>query len=177
MGLLGPRVGAVYDRIGARPLVIPGAVLMTVVLFAMSQVVDADTPYALILGLHVVLMLSLASIFTPMFTLGLSALTPELYSHGSSLLGTTQQVAGAMGTALVVTIMTSRATSLVGDGVAPVTAQLEGLRWAFAVAAALCLVVLALVVMLPARVTGGVDAPAESDHGPEDLVRDPVDVA
>jgi len=59
--------------------------------------------------------------------------------------------------------------------VPPATAQLEGLRWAFAVAAALCLVVLALVVMLPARVTGGVDAQAECEHGPDDLVRDPVD--
>src|SRR5690349_19960143 len=75
MGLLGPRVGAVYDRIGRRPLVIPGAVLLAVVLFTMSRVIDADTPYALLLGLHVVLIISLASIFTPMFTLGLSALT------------------------------------------------------------------------------------------------------
>ena len=74
-----------------------------------------------------------------------------------------------MGTALVVTIMTARATSLVGDGVAPATLQLEGLRWAFAVAAALCLVVLALVVMLPATGDrGGVDAPARvASHGPE----------
>ena len=176
MGLLGPRVGRVYDARGSRVLVIPGAIGL---LGAMSLLVfiGAETPTWQVLVVHVVLMVSLAALFTPLFTMGLGVLPPKLYSHGSSLLGTTQQVAGAMGTALVVTIMTARATSLVGDGVAPDTAQLEGLRWAFAVAAALCLVVLALVVMLPARVTGGVDAPAESDHGPDDLVRDPVDVA
>ena len=54
-------------------------------------------------------MVSLAALFTPVFTMGLGSLPPHLYSHGSSLLGTIQQVAGAMGTALVVTIMTSRA--------------------------------------------------------------------
>jgi DHA2 family lincomycin resistance protein-like MFS transporter len=34
----------------------------------------------------------------------------------------------------------------------PVAASLEGMRWAFAVAAGLCVVVLGLVAMLPARV-------------------------
>src|SRR6478672_1276741 len=173
MGLLGPRVGRVYDARGSRVLVLPGALgllgAMTLFVF-----IGAETPTWQVLVVHVVLMVSLAALFTPLFTMGLGVLPPKLYSHGSSLLGTTQQVAGAMGTALVVTIMTAHATSLVGDGVAPATAQLEGLRWAFAVAAALCLVVLALVVMLPARVTGGVDAAAESEpqHGPDDLVRD-----
>ncbi|MET1000018.1 MAG: DHA2 family efflux MFS transporter permease subunit [Marmoricola sp.] len=177
MGLLGPRVGRVFDARGARVLVIPGALgllgSMTLLVF-----IGAETPTWQVLVVHVVLMVSLAALFTPLFTMGLGVLPPKLYSHGSSLLGTTQQVAGAMGTALVVTIMTARATTLVGDGVAPVTAQLEGLRWAFGVGAALCVVVLALVVMLPARVTGGVDEPgAETREGPDDLVLEPVDVA
>jgi DHA2 family lincomycin resistance protein-like MFS transporter len=94
--------------------------------------------------------------------MGLGSLPARLYSHGSSLLGTIQQVAGAMGTALVVTITTSRAASLVDSGVAPSAASLDGMRWAFGVAAALCVVVLALVVLLPARI----DDPEENEAGP-----------
>ena len=152
MGLLGPRVGRVYDAYGARVLVLPGAVglLVSMTLLAfLSQ----TTPTWQILIVHVVLMISLAAMFTPLFTMGLGVLPPKLYSHGSSLLGTTQQVAGAMGTALVVMIMTTRASSQVQDGVAPVAAQLDGMRWAFAVSAALCVVVLGLVTLLPARLT------------------------
>jgi DHA2 family lincomycin resistance protein-like MFS transporter len=102
--------------------------------------------------------------------MGLGSLPPHLYSHGSSVLGTVQQVAGAMGTALVVTIMTSRATALVGDGVAPVAASLGGMRWAFMVAAGLCVVVLALVAMLPSRIDDpGSDDPGMDTTAPKEL--------
>ena len=70
MGLLGPRVGALFDRFGSKPLVIPGSIGIVVSLFALTQI-GADTPYALILGVHVLLMVSLAALFTPVFTLGL----------------------------------------------------------------------------------------------------------
>ncbi len=153
MGLLGPRVGRTYDAHGARVLVIPGAVGLLVSMSAFVTL-GAGTPTWQILIAHVVLMISLAALFTPVFTMGLGSLPPHLYSHGSSLLGTIQQVAGATGTALVVTIMTSRAAALVDAGVGPLAASLEGMRWAFAVAAALCVVVLGLVTLLPARLPG-----------------------
>jgi MFS transporter, DHA2 family, lincomycin resistance protein len=166
MGLLGPRVGRIYDTHGARVLVLPGAIgllgAMTLLAF-----VGATTPTWQILVVHVVLMVSLAALFTPLFTMGLGVLPPHLYSHGSSLLGTVQQVAGAMGTALVVMIMTTRAASEVREGVAPAAAQLDGMQWAFAVSAALCAIVLVLVTMLPARIAGGPEAGMELEMDPE----------
>ena len=172
MGLLGPRVGRVYDARGARVLVIPGALGLLASMAAFAFL-GASTPTALILVAHVVLMVSLASMFTPLFTLGLGALPSHLYSHGSSLLGTAQQVAGATGTALVVTIMSSRAAGLVADGTGAVAASLSGLRWAFAVSAALCVVVLALVALLPARLPGSVELPEDGEvSGATDDVAD-----
>ena len=174
MGLLGPRVGRVYDAQGARVLVVPGAVGLLASMTALAFL-GATTPTALILAVHVVLMVSLAAMFTPLFTMGLGVLPPSLYSHGSSLLGTAQQVAGAMGTAVVVMVMSTRTVSLVRDGVAPAAASIEGLRWAFGVSAVLCVVVLALVAMLPARLpeTGGhvpadeADSLVDDDVAPE----------
>jgi DHA2 family lincomycin resistance protein-like MFS transporter len=153
MGLLGPRVGKLYDAHGARVLVIPGVIGLFVAMAALAFL-TATTPTWLILVIHVTLMVALAMIFTPVFTIGLGALPPQLYSHGSSVLGTVQQVAGAMGTALVVTIMTARSTSLLAGGASTTAAALGGMKWAFAVSAALCLVVLAFAVLLPARVSG-----------------------
>ena len=99
------------------------------------------------------LMLSLAAMFTPAFTLGMGVLPKHLYSHGSSMLGTIQQVAAAFGTALAVTVLSARASSLVADGVDSVPAQVGGMRLAFAVATAFALVTVVIALILPRRVT------------------------
>ncbi|GAA4807181.1 MDR family MFS transporter [Nocardioides caeni] len=160
MGLLGPQVGKVYDRIGARPLVIPGSVVMVALLFALSRI-GAETPYALLVVLHVALMASLATVFTPVFTIGLGDLEPQLYSHGSSLLGTLQQVAGAIGTALLIVIMTNRSEHLAERGSSDGEAFMGGLQWAFAAGATIGLVVVAMSLLLPPKA----DAPAGAHGG------------
>ncbi|HWJ83206.1 MAG TPA: MDR family MFS transporter [Nocardioides sp.] len=151
MGLLGPQVGKVYDRVGSRPLVIPGSIGMVVALGVLSRI-GTDTPYWLILATHVVLMACLASVFTPVFTMGLGDLPPQLYSHGSSLLGTLQQVAGAIGTAALVVIMSNRSESLADAGSSLPDAFVGGLQWAFVAGAVMGLVVVGMAFLLPARV-------------------------
>ncbi len=152
MGLLGPSVGRVFDRFGSRPLVLPGSIGMVLALGGFTQV-SMTMPYWQVLGLHALLMVSLAATFTPVFTLGMGALPEHLYSHGSSMLGTFQQVAAAFGTALVVTVMSGRAGHLVAAGVAAVPAQVSGMKLAFGVAAALALVTIVVAAKLPRRIT------------------------
>ncbi|KAA1428823.1 MDR family MFS transporter [Nocardioides antri] len=158
MGLLGPQVGKLYDRFGSRPLVIPGSIGMVAALGALSRI-GVDTPYWQILGVHVVLMACLAAIFTPVFTLGLGDLPPQLYSHGSSLLGTLQQVAGAVGTAVLVVVMQNRKEHLLGTGAGDAEAVVGGLQWAFAVGAVIGVAVVVLSLMLPSRVEAPEGAP------------------
>ncbi|MEV4236653.1 MULTISPECIES: MDR family MFS transporter [unclassified Nocardia] len=161
MGLLGPTVGRLFDRFGGRVLVIPGSVGIAAALAGFTQV-SMSMPYWQLLVLHILLMVSLATTFTPVFTLGLGALPQHLYSHGSSMLGTLQQVAAAFGTALVVTVMSARSTGLVAAGTDPVTAHLDGMRLAFLVSAALALIVIAMAVLLPSR--AAVATPEETDE-------------
>ncbi|MBV9024503.1 MAG: multidrug efflux MFS transporter [Streptomycetaceae bacterium] len=160
MGLLGPTVGKVFDRFGSRPLVLPGSIGMVLALGGFTQV-SMTMPYWQVLGLHALLMVSLAATFTPVFTLGMGALPPHLYSHGSSMLGTLQQVAAAFGTALVVTVMSARTAHLVADGVAAVPAELSGMKLAFGVATALTLVTIVVAAKLPRRIA----AAGAQDHG------------
>ncbi|WP_207939242.1 MDR family MFS transporter [Actinomadura darangshiensis] len=169
MGLLGPVVGRLYDRFGARVLIIPGALGIVAALAGLTQISMA-MPYWQVLALHVLLMVSLAAAFTPVFTLGLGALPAHLYSHGSSMLGTLQQVAAAFGTALVVTVMASRAESRVAGGAGQAMAQLDGMRLAFVIAAALAVVMVAAAFLLPKQ-TNPAEEPetASADIDLEDL--------
>ncbi len=159
MGLLGPQVGKAFDRFGGRVLVVPGSIGVVTSLALFAQV-GATTPYAAILGAHLLMMISLAALFTPAFTLGLGALPTHLYSHGSSLLGTAQQVAAAIGTAVAVTVLTSRATTLAEAGATPDAAFVGGLQLSFTVATGIALVVVALAFVLPSRLpaTAAVEA-------------------
>jgi MFS transporter, DHA2 family, lincomycin resistance protein len=149
MGLLGPTVGRIFDRFGGRVLVIPGSIGIVASLAGFTQI-SMSTPYWQVLGLHMAMMVCLAATFTPVFTLGLGALPMHLYSHGSSILGTLQQVAAAFGIALTVTVMTLRAEQTI-EAVGPVEAQLQGMQAAFAVSALISLVVVAMAWLLPGR--------------------------
>ncbi|MFB7876273.1 MDR family MFS transporter [Nocardia sp. NPDC056064] len=168
MGLLGPTVGKLFDKFGGRTLVIPGAIGIAVSLAGFTQI-SLTMPYWQLLALHILLMVSLAAAFTPVFTLGLGSLPMNLYSHGSSMLGTLQQVAAAFGTALVVTVMSSRSTSLIAEGTDPATATLDGMRLAFLVSAVLALIVIAMAILLPNRSANphGAHPAADEEQAPE----------
>lgn len=159
MGLMGPQVGKVYDRLGSRILVIPGSIGMVAALLLLSRIA-VDTPYWQLLLIHVGLMACLALIFTPVFTIGLGDLPPQLYSHGSSLLGTLQQVSGAMGTALLIALMTNRSESLAESGTDGPHAFVGGLEWAFLAGAGAGVVVLLIALLLPSKVDAPEGAPA-----------------
>ncbi|MFI8972347.1 MDR family MFS transporter [Nocardia asteroides] len=171
MGLLGPTVGRLFDKFGGRMLVIPGSIGIAVSLAGFTQI-SLTMPYWQLLALHILLMVSLAAAFTPVFTLGLGALPMHLYSHGSSMLGTLQQVAAAFGTALVVTVMSARSTSLIDAGTDPTSAALDGMRLAFLVSAALALIVIAMAVLLPNRAAG--NPHGAQDETPSDEPEQPV---
>jgi len=150
MGLLGPPIGRLFDRFGGRVLVVPGAIGITLALTGLTQV-SMTMPYWQLLGLYALLMASLAATFTPVFTLGLGAVPPHLYSHGSSIMSTLQQVSAAFGTALVITVMSARADALRSAGVTRTLASLDGLRLAFTIGAVLSVAVVVTALLLPAR--------------------------
>ncbi|MCW2787268.1 MAG: family efflux transporter permease subunit [Marmoricola sp.] len=156
MGLLGPQVGKVFDRVGGRPLVIPGSIGILVGMTLFTQV-GADTPYWQIIATHVLVMVSLACVFTPVFTLGLGAVPPNLYSHASSLLGALQQVAGAVGSAISLTILASYIAGIHATSSAFTPSLINGVDRAFVVIAGLSAVVVVLAIVLPGRLPAGSD--------------------
>jgi DHA2 family lincomycin resistance protein-like MFS transporter len=136
MGVLAPGVGRLYDRVGPRLLVLPGGVSVLAA-FAVFATISTRTQWWHLMGAHLLLTLGLAFMFTPLFTTALGALPHRLRSYGSATLGTVQQVAGAAGTALFVTVMATVAGTAVGT---PEEALAAGARASFVVVGAIWLV-------------------------------------
>ena len=156
MGLLGPVVGRLYDRVGARALAIPGAIVVALG-FGIFATISPATTWWQIGAANVLMSLGLAFMMTPLFTVALSSLPPQLYSYGSAMLGTIQQVAGAAGTALFVTIMSTVGASATAAGANAADALSTGARAAFVVVGCLWLLTIAGAAFLPKR-----EQPAEA---------------
>lgn len=103
LGFLGRPVGRLFDRFGARPLVVPGSIAMATSLWLFATL-GADSSLGAVIAIHVLLMAALGLMMTPLFTEALAVLPNALYSHGSAIMATLQQVAGAAGTAGFVTV-------------------------------------------------------------------------
>lgn len=156
MGLIAPVVGGLFDRFGPTPLVIPGMIVAAAALWGMTTF-DSATTVGWVITVHVTLNLGLGCVFTPLLTSALGSLPHALYSHGSATVGTLQQVAGAAGTALFVTLMSVGAASALQNGVDTVEATAAGVHTAFVVGAivASAAVILACFVRKPSEVAPG----------------------
>ncbi|WP_253943817.1 MDR family MFS transporter [Nocardioides marmotae] len=161
MGLLAPFVGRLFDRVGPRPLVAPGAAISSVALWCLSSL-GTETSQGTVVAIHVLLSIGLALMFTPLMTSALGSLPPRLYSHGSATVSTIQQVAGAAGTALFVTVMTRRSVSEAEAGASLVEATAEGVHAALFYGG----VISAVAVLVALLVRGTAPAPVSSGHAP-----------
>ncbi|GGJ58659.1 MDR family MFS transporter [Deinococcus roseus] len=159
MGVLAPAIGRLYDRIGPAWLATPGAVLLAFSLWCFSRITP-EVSVPVLLGLHILMSIGLAFLFTPVFTAGMSPLPARLYAHGSAILNTLQQVAGAAGTALLITIMSSETHRVLTSGTVLHLAQAAGVRQAFAAATTI-----ALVVLLLSPFMRRAPAVKEAEHG------------
>src|SRR5699024_6364026 len=131
-GLLGPLVGALYDRVGPRPIVVPGAALMALVCWLEVVLLDAEATQGHVVALNIPLGIGMAMVMTPLMALSLGALPRELYGHGSAILNTLQQLAGALGTAVFIALLTLGAVVASESGASEQLAQASGASWAFA---------------------------------------------
>jgi DHA2 family lincomycin resistance protein-like MFS transporter len=149
MGLAGPTVGRLYDRFGPRPLVIPGSIGLTIALWTLAFGLGEGSSWVVLLGAHILLMLSLAFLFTPAFSASLGSLAPQLYSHGSATIATLQQVAGAAGTAIFVALYATGVASTGADPDLPsAAAAAGGSHLAFVAGGILSLAVVALALFV-----------------------------
>ena len=144
LGLLGRPVGRLFDRVGARPLMIPGSIGMAASLWLFASL-GPQTSLGVVVAIHMLLMGSLGLMLTPLLTEALAVLPESLYSHGSAIMTTLQQVAGAAGTALFVAVAAIAAQNPQG------VPDAAGLRTAFGFAGTVALVAVVVAFMIRRR--------------------------
>lgn len=127
MGFLMPVTGKLFDRFGAKWLTIIGMIITIVTTLGFTDLTDSTS------FLYLVLMstgrrIGMALMMMPLQTAGLNQLPQSLNAHGTAISNTIRQVAGAVGTSLLVTVMSDRTKTHLQDMIP--TAAAKGLNQA-----------------------------------------------
>lgn len=152
MGIMSPITGRLFDRYGARWLAVIGLTLMAVTLCCLGFM-KPTISYLTITILNTLFMLGISMLMMPVMTNGLNGLPRRLYPHGTAIAGTLQQVGGAIGMALLVTVMSNGSsrfvtseTSVISGSELQMLAMAAGMKQAFLLAFGI--VVIALLTAL-----------------------------
>ncbi|QST01173.1 multidrug efflux MFS transporter [Pontibacillus sp. ALD_SL1] len=114
MGFSNPITGRLFDKFGAKWLAIIGLLILVVTTFMFTNL-TAQTSFMYLTIVNAFRMLSVAMVMMPVTTAGINQLPEHLISHGTAMNNTMRQVSGAVGTALLVTVMSTAARP--GNGV------------------------------------------------------------
>lgn len=163
MGAMGPVAGRLVDKHGPRALSIVGMLGLTISSAALAFL-TMHTSLAVITILYLVRMFSLALVNMPVTTWGINSLDDKLINHATAINNTLRQVAGSLGTAVVVSI--SAIASSVGIhhlNLGEQAASLFGINVAFAACALLCAVGSVLAIAF-VRGRAGEEADTQQSH-------------
>lgn len=146
MGAMGPIAGRLFDKHGPRVLALVGMGVLTLTTFCFAFL-GTETGLITLTVLYTVRLFSLSLVNMPITTWGMNALDNELVNHGTSVNNTFRQVAGSLGTAIIVSASTI-ATNASARVMTPTQASIFGIDVAFALAGVLCLIGFVMVVAL-----------------------------
>ena len=147
-------VGRYYDRIGPRPLMITGAIIDAAALWFLSTL-GLGTPIWLLLVTFIAIIVGQAFMWTPVYAASLSALNKHLLPHGSAIISTIQQLAGAAGIAIMFSVSAMASARYVAGGEASGLALAYGAQQAFFVGSLFVLAALVVALFVPRKVAVG----------------------
>ena len=143
MGIMNPITGILFDKYGARILSLIGLVIFTVGTFAFAFL-TTNTSEFYIMIMYAARLFGLGMFLMPLTTSGLNTLKRELYSHGNAVNNTMRQIAGAIGTSILITTMTKVAQN--SGIINPEKALIHGMNVSFGVAGVLGVIGLIIAI-------------------------------
>jgi len=130
MAIMSPITGRMFDKYGSKRLAMSGLVLVTIGTFIIG-LIDLDTPIKYIVLLQIVRSLGFSLTLMPIQTAAYNAVPLELASHASAMFNTQRQLAGSMGTALFVVVMTVASQNGATQHLSPELSDLAGFQMVF----------------------------------------------
>lgn len=129
-GLMSPIAGKLYDKYGIKNLSLVGFAIIALgslpMLFFTPQ-----TSLWIVAGSYAFRIVGIATVMMPTFTEGLNALPRELYVHGNAASSTVRQIAGSLGTALLMMVVAFGTQSTAGEGLSRASQLNHGYWYAF----------------------------------------------
>jgi EmrB/QacA subfamily drug resistance transporter len=106
--------GRLFDKYGVKKLAIPGIILLIIASFPFASL-HRDTSVMFIAVLYAIRYMGIALVIMPMQTAGVNALPNKLLAHASAVINMAKQVAGSLGSAVLITVMSNVAASNAPD--------------------------------------------------------------
>lgn len=123
-GFLSPFMGAIFDKVGPRKLIVPGLIVLLCVTIFYSMIHPGISVWIFVL-VYIILMISISAVLMPANTNALNALPKEMYPHGTAVSNMLQPIGGALGIAVFVSIMNSGQKSALEGIASPTTEQIN----------------------------------------------------
>lgn len=108
MGVMSPVTGRIFDKVGAKWLAITGLSIMTITTFLYTDL-STETSLTYLTVVFAIRMFGMSMVMMPVTTAGLNVLPLKLIPHGTAMNNTMRQVAASIGTAVLITVMTTAA--------------------------------------------------------------------
>lgn len=134
--IVSPIFGRIYDKHGPRPVLIPGAIMLALGQW-MYVTVTTETELWMFMICHVIFSIGLALLMTGLMSSAMASVNPRLYGHGSAIFSTGQQLGGAIGTTIFITVMSVLSNNELAQGSDLAQSLFTGAHAAFIVGALL----------------------------------------
>ncbi|SDN29849.1 MFS transporter, DHA2 family, lincomycin resistance protein [Psychrobacillus sp. OK028] len=108
--ILAPVIGGLFDKYGPRAIITPGTALV-VIAYALYAQLGTDSALWVIVVIHIIMMLGIGAVLASTQTNTLNSLPKEYYPDGIAITQTIQQVAGAVGIAVMVSLFSAKQNS------------------------------------------------------------------
>lgn len=108
--ILAPMIGRLFDKYGPKAVITPGTILVAIAYVLYAQF-GTDTATWLIVVTHIIMMLGIGAVLASVQTNTLNSLPKQYYPDGIAITQTIQQVAGAIGIAVMVSVLSAKQTS------------------------------------------------------------------
>lgn len=136
--------GRLFDRIGPRKVILPGAFISFVGGLGLVAL-NLDTPIVFIICIYTCLSVGMQAIITPLNTWGINSLDNKVIQHANALSNTLNQVGASLGTAVLVSL--SATSTFLFPEMPTIEQTMAGDKIAFCFTASIMLVIFVIVLI------------------------------
>ncbi|KWW22061.1 multidrug MFS transporter [Peribacillus simplex] len=109
-----PIIGRLFDKYGPRAIIMPGTILVAIG-YGLYAMYGTETALWIVAVTHIVMMLGIGMVLASVQTNTLNALPRQFYPDGIAITQTSQQVSGAIGIAVMISLFSAKQSSYLTD--------------------------------------------------------------